>query len=115
MSLPAPQIFDRTWSRHQLLAIEAAGESAQENTQHAPARRVLAKYGTCIDRDRIRSMVSQTMGGVEGTYFITAALCHAHLAISFPDLLTDYQRDLLLGPLAAGDAVMASALGAAAA
>lgn len=102
-ALPEARIFDQPWTADQLRAVEAAQSYAGEDTQHYPARRALFGYALCVDVKRIRAMVSDVMGGIEGTYYITAALCDAHLAISFPHLLTDYQRDVLLSPLVAGE------------
>lgn len=102
-AFPSARIFDRVWTPSQLRAIHAAYMVAQTHIEHHPARLALAKHGTSIDRRRISAMVAGVMGNIEGTYWITSALCHAHLAISFPLLLTKQQEALLLRPLRAGE------------
>ncbi|NOJ61163.1 hypothetical protein [Arthrobacter sp. 260] len=102
-AFPSARIFDRVWTPSQLRAIHTANMVAQTHIEHHPARLALAKHGISIDRRRISAMVADVMGGIDGTYWITSALCHAHLAISFPLFLTKQQEALLLRPLCAGE------------
>lgn len=105
-ALPAARIFDRVWTQDQLRAVESENHYAAQDVQHFPARLALSGHGLSIDGRRIRALVEEVMGGREETYYIVAALCHAHLAISFPDRLTDHQRELLLSPVVASEMVV---------
>jgi hypothetical protein len=99
--LPAPRIFERPWTREQLLRAAEAGREAGEHSEYRSAARVMARRAQAIDLPRIRSLVSTVMGGPAGTHYICGSLQGAHLAISFPDLFTSRQRELLLAPLTA--------------
>ena len=99
--LPAPRIFERPWTREQLLRAAEAGRDAEEHSEYRSAARAMARRAQAIDLPRIRSLVSTVMGGTAGTYYICASLQSAHLAISFPDLFTRRQLELLLAPLTA--------------
>jgi hypothetical protein len=99
--LPAPRIFERPWTREQLLRAAEAGRDAEEHSEYRSAARVMARRAQAIDLLRIRVLVSDVMGGTAGTYYICGALQSAHLAISFPDLFTARQLELLLAPLTA--------------
>lgn len=99
--LPAPRIFERQWTPEQLLRAAEAGRDAEEHSEYRSAARAMARRAQAIDLPRIRSLVSSVMGGTAGTYYICASLQGAHLAISFPDLFTGRQLELLLAPLAA--------------
>lgn len=101
---PAARIFDRTWTADQLGALEPALMEAARNSQHEAGRRAFHRLGLTIDRDRIKTMVNDVLGWY-GTYYTQAALADAHLAISYPELLTDRQRELLLAPLVAAEAI----------
>jgi hypothetical protein len=103
--LPAPQIFDRPWTREQLLGAAEASRESEEHTDYRGAARAMVGRGRSVDLPRIRALVSAVMGGTEGIYYICCSLYGAHLAISFPELFTDRQRQLLLAPLAAAEAL----------
>ncbi|MHA7261592.1 hypothetical protein ACX80W_00165 [Arthrobacter sp. TMN-37] len=113
--LPAPRIFDHPWTREQLLGAAEASKVSQDHTDYRGAARTMAGCGGCVDLPRIRAMVSAVMGGTEGTYYICCSLYGAHLAISFPELFTSRQLQLLLAPLAAAEALPRTALPARAA
>ncbi|MBP2216960.1 hypothetical protein [Arthrobacter sp. CAN_C5] len=66
----------------------------------------LASRTRRIDSPALRSMVTGIMGGVEGTYWVVAALTMAQLALSFPELLTEAQASLLLAPLVAAESLV---------
>jgi hypothetical protein len=100
-ALPAPRIFDRPWTREQLLRAAEAGRDAEEHSEYRFAARAMARRARAIDLARIRSLVSTVMGGSAGTHYICGSLQSAHLALSFPDLFTARQAQLLLAPLTA--------------
>jgi hypothetical protein len=102
-ALPAPRIFDYPWTREQLMTVAESHRQAQEHSEYRSAARVMARRAGAVDLPRIRAMVCTVMGGARGTHYICGSLQCAHLAISFPDLFTARQRELLLAPLAAAE------------
>ncbi|MBG6184396.1 homoserine acetyltransferase [Arthrobacter sp. CAN_A214] len=97
--LPSPRIFDVAWTREQLIAVAEANRESQAHTAYRGAARAMAGSGRHIDTVRIRALVTEVMGGIEGTYYICSSLQSAHLAISFPDRFTKRQIELLTHPL----------------
>ncbi|MBJ2121498.1 hypothetical protein I6N91_10965 [Arthrobacter sp. MSA 4-2] len=97
--VPSSQIFDHPWTPEQLLAVCEASRVAQSHSDYAPAARVISRLAGAVDLPGIRRMVAAVMGGTAGTHYICGALQGAHLAISLPNLFTDRQLQLLLGPL----------------
>ncbi len=85
----APRIVHRQWTGAQLRAAAERHAIIQGHTSYAPAAAAVASYARHIDLRRLREMV--------------AALTMAHLALSFPQALTETQRALLLEPLAAAE------------
>ncbi|WP_159618729.1 hypothetical protein [Arthrobacter zhaoguopingii] len=101
--LPAPRIVHRGWTETQLRAAAERHALIQRHTSYAPAAAAVASHARHIDQRRIRKMVTAATGETQGTYWMVAALTMAHLALSFPQALTEDQRALLLEPLAAAE------------
>ncbi len=99
----APRIVHRQWTGAQLRAAAERHAIIQGHTSYAPAAAAVASYARHIDLRRLREMVAAATGGTQGTYWMVAALTMAHLALSFPQALTETQRALLLEPLAAAE------------
>lgn len=95
--------LDRLWTRSQLHAAAEMDRRVQKHPQHMLARMALADHAASVSLNRIRSSVTLSFGGTAGAYYIVAALHLAYLALSFPQLLTDTQRALLVAPLEAAE------------
>lgn len=103
--IPADRIFGTDWTPAQLQAIAERYEFIQSHTLYSSTAVRVAPKTQVIDRAALRALVARTMGRVEGTYWMVAAMTMAHLAISFPQLLTEEQVCLLLDPIAAGESL----------
>ncbi|WP_159803633.1 hypothetical protein [Arthrobacter zhaoguopingii] len=101
--LPAPRIVHRQWTEVQLRAAAERHAIIQTHTSYASAAAAVASHARHIDLRRLREMVAGVTGGTQGTYWMVAALTMAHLALSFPQALTEDQSALLLEPLAAAE------------
>jgi hypothetical protein len=103
---PPSRIFGRNWTPEQLLALAVMDRKVQRHVQHMPARIALVARARLVDDGGLRSMVVNTMGGIDGTYYMVAALQLALLALTFPQLLTDAQYHLLVSPLEAAEQIV---------
>lgn len=101
----AERILGRAWTKEQLLVVAETDREVQHYPDHMRARITLANKVRMVDARPIRSMIAETMGGVEGTYYMTAALQLAQLAILFRQNLTATQYALLIAPLEAAEQV----------
>ncbi|RAX45288.1 hypothetical protein DQ354_11140 [Arthrobacter sp. AQ5-06] len=106
--LHSRRIVGRTWTPEQLHALAVTDREAQRQVEHRSARIALVDRAHLVDADRIRSIVVESMGGIAGTYYMVAALHLAELAITYPQLLTDTQYNVLLAPLEAAEQIAAS-------
>ncbi|WP_294564689.1 hypothetical protein [uncultured Arthrobacter sp.] len=100
---PLDRIFGIEWTPERLQAAAASYELVQTHTSFNSTVVRLASRTDRVDMQSLRALVTRTMGRVEGTYWMVAALAMAHLALSCPELLTEEQTSLLLTPLAAGE------------
>ena len=100
--------LDRHWTRGQLQAAADMDRAVQKRPEHMLARMALANEADSLNVETIRGNVARSMGGVAGTYYVVAALHLAYLALAFPNLLTDTQRNLLTAPLKAAEGVSES-------
>jgi hypothetical protein len=107
-TLHSRRIVGRTWTPEQLYVLAATDREAQRHVEHMSARIALVDRAHLVDADRIRSIVVECMGGIAGTYYMVAALHLAELAITYPQLLTDTQYNVLLAPLEAAEQIAAS-------
>jgi hypothetical protein len=101
----AGRILSRPWTTDQLHALAARDRKAQQHVEHAAARCALATYFPTVDTAALRTMVTEVMGTIAGTYWMVAALHLAQLALAHPELLTPVQYHLLLAPLEAAEAI----------
>jgi hypothetical protein len=101
--------LDRHWTRGQLQAAAEMDRLVQRHPQHMLARMALANHGNSSSLERIRASVARSLGGNAGTHYIVAALHLAHLALLFPQTLSETQRSLLLAPLEAAEMVREAA------
>ncbi len=97
------RIFEAEWTPERLQAVAASYEVVQSHTSFNSTVVRLASRTDRVDMPSLRALVTRTMGQVEGTYWMVAALATAHLALSCPELLTEAQTSLLLAPLIAGE------------
>lgn len=105
---PADRILGRPWTPEQLHALAEKDRQVQRHVEYARARMALAAHAPFIDAAGVRAMVTRTLRTTAGTYWIIAALHLAQLALACPHLLTPLQRDLLLAPLEAAEALAAA-------
>ena len=101
----ADRIVGAAWSVEQLRAMAECYEVIQSHTLYSSTAVRLASRTGLIDRSSVSSMVTATMGGIGGTYWMVAALTTAQLALSFPHLLTEEQISLLLTPLTVAESL----------
>ncbi|TDK28231.1 hypothetical protein E2F48_03890 [Arthrobacter crusticola] len=102
-ALPSPRIFNSHWTPAALQAAAEHHALIQTHTAYAAAVAALAGYAGRIDQARLRIMIARVTGSTEGTYWMAAALTVGHLAISFPQALTEHEASLLLQPLLAAE------------
>lgn len=101
--LYSSRIVGRAWTAEQLHALADADRKAQRHVEHMAARMALANHSHLVDFRKFGALVAESLGTAAGTYWITAALHLAQLAIVFPQLLTADQYALLLAPLEAAE------------
>jgi hypothetical protein len=97
------QIWDRRWTRQELMAAAEMDRKVQRHPQHMLARLALANHGDSSCLERIRTSVARSLGGTAGTHYIVAALHLAHLALTFPQILSATQQAILTAPLEAAE------------
>jgi hypothetical protein len=98
---PLDRILEVEWTPERLQAAAESYAVVQSHTSFHSTVVSLASRTDRVDMPSLRSLVTRTMGRVEGTYWMVAALATAHLALSCSELLTEAQASLLLTPLAA--------------
>lgn len=103
--IPSPRIFGRTWTAEQLTALGDAYEAVLDYEEHGNARLRLVNYARLVDYEAIQAIIVSVFGSIAGRYWTASGLRLAQLALSFPHLITELQRELLLSPLLAAEAL----------